>query len=348
MRRPKISIIIPVYNGSHYIDRCLNSILLQKLEEFEIIIINDGSTDNSLEILSKYNIDHRVKILTQKNKGASYSRNFGIEKATGEYIAFIDIDDYISSDMYYKMYKSAIDNNSDIVCCSFIEKIGDINNRFEDLLMGSNLLIGYEIKDVYLNNITKDIHISGLALWNKIFKKSFLEKYILRIREDKVLGEDREFISRALMKADIISNVNEPLYFYTKENENSITSEISINKVRQYLLERKEISDFINSNIKSQKKISEFFVINNKKIYYKLIDYCIKQISSNNNIFNSYKSIKVILELDEMKNVVNSELEVSNFSKLFNWIYKMKCYLVCYMLLIIKSKIIKNEGCLKL
>ena len=118
----KVSIIIPCYNSKKYIERCLNSILKDKLKEKEIILINDGSTDNTLEIIEEYSKKNKdIKIINQKNKGQSISRNNGLKEAKGKYIAFVDSDDWVEKDYFYKLYNFAEKNNSDYIYCDYYE-----------------------------------------------------------------------------------------------------------------------------------------------------------------------------------------------------------------------------------
>ncbi len=111
----KVSVIVPVYNVEKYLEECIESLINQTLTDIEIICINDGSTDNSLKILEELQKkDNRIKIINQKNSGVSSARNNGIENATGEYIGFVDSDDWIDSDYYEKLYNTAKKYNSDI------------------------------------------------------------------------------------------------------------------------------------------------------------------------------------------------------------------------------------------
>ena len=114
--RPKVSIIVPIYNSEKFMDKCINSILNQTLKEIEIILVNDGSTDRSEFICKKYeNIDNRIKLISKKNGGVSSSRNYGVSIANGEFITFVDSDDFIEIDMCEKLYTAAIENHCDIV-----------------------------------------------------------------------------------------------------------------------------------------------------------------------------------------------------------------------------------------
>ena len=115
----KVSIIVPCYNVEKYIDRCLLSLINQTLKEIEIILINDGSTDRTDEIIQKYLNDNRIKYFKRTNHGIGNTRNFGLKEATGEYIGFVDSDDYIELNMIELLYKKATEKNLDIVVCDF-------------------------------------------------------------------------------------------------------------------------------------------------------------------------------------------------------------------------------------
>ena len=119
---PKISIIVPVYNVEKYIAKCLKSLTLQTLQGIEIIIVNDGSLDRSIDIIEKYVKENptKIKYYEKKNGGLSTARNYGLEYATGEYIAFLDSDDYVEINMYEEMYNLAKKENADMVECDFI------------------------------------------------------------------------------------------------------------------------------------------------------------------------------------------------------------------------------------
>lgn len=112
---PKVSVIIPIYNASAFLNECLDSILGQTLRQIEVICVDDGSTDNSLEILHQYQQkDYRVQVLTQKNQGAGAARNLGLAQASGEYLSFLDADDFFEKDMYEVAYQAACDNQADV------------------------------------------------------------------------------------------------------------------------------------------------------------------------------------------------------------------------------------------
>lgn len=118
--RPKISVIVPIYNAELYLEQCIESVLNQTLRDIELLLIDDGSTDNSFLICEKYKKrDNRIQLYTNKNVGQGLERNFGIKKSTGEYIAFLDSDDQYKENMLEKLYQRAIETNADICCICF-------------------------------------------------------------------------------------------------------------------------------------------------------------------------------------------------------------------------------------
>ena len=122
----KISVIVPVYNIEHYIEECIKSILNQTFKEFELLLVDDGSTDSSLNICRGYEKkDNRIKVIHKKNGGLSDARNVGIEKACGKYICFIDGDDFIANDTLENMYNLILKNNSQIAVCNMVRYYED-------------------------------------------------------------------------------------------------------------------------------------------------------------------------------------------------------------------------------
>ena len=124
----EVSVIIPVYNAEKYLEKCIESVVNQTLKDIEIILINDGSTDGSEEICKKYLSDERVIYYSKENEGLAAARQDGIERASGEYIGFVDSDDWVEPDMYEKMYAAAKSNNSDVVYCNGL--VNEDGHRF--------------------------------------------------------------------------------------------------------------------------------------------------------------------------------------------------------------------------
>ncbi len=204
----KVSVIVPVYNVEEYLSTCLDTLVNQTLKDIEIIIVNDGSPDNSQEIIKKYEKEYKcIKAYKKVNGGLSDARNYGIKKAQGEYIAFVDSDDYVNTTMYEKMYKKAKNGNYDMVVCDLNYVY---NNRIERAY--SNIKNDTtEIKKAMLN-----IYPSA---WNKIYKKKLFNDIEFK---KGVWFEDVEFMYRLLPKIKNIGVVNEPFYQYL-QRDGSIT-----------------------------------------------------------------------------------------------------------------------------
>ncbi len=199
----KVSIIIPIYNTEEYLSECLNSIINQTLKDIEIILVNDGSSDDSGKICDEYALkDKRIKVIHQKNLGVSYARNRGIEKAQGEYIYFVDSDDYlINNDFLENAYNTAIKKESDIVVVAwdvlFCEKF-NVNN------------------------------LSWFATWNGFIKRKFLNNNKIYFPEKLNRSEDAIFSFKLLSLTDKITNSNDTKYFYRKRKEQATQKKIEL------------------------------------------------------------------------------------------------------------------------
>ncbi len=213
----KISIIIPVYNVNAYLQECLESILNQDLKEIEVICINDGSTDNSLEILKNYQKkDSRIIIINQENKGQGEARNAGIEAGKGEYLFFVDPDDYIEGNTLSKVYSFAKENNSDIVWFdyrTFNEYSGEVKEKkFPEYL---------SLKKQEAKELNKIFPATSYPVWNRIFKTDFIKKNHIKFPKTKTF-EDGIFSTIATItnkRTDYI-----PLFVYCyRERAGSIT-----------------------------------------------------------------------------------------------------------------------------
>ena len=219
-----ISVIIPVYNVEKYIKQCLESILIQTYQDFEIICVDDGSTDNSLEILKQYaQKDSRFKILTRENGGAGLARNAGLEIASGKYIQFIDSDDWIEKNMFETMVQTAESNNADIVVCSS-RKVDDFGNITET--KNPNFPINLDKapinKPFNYNEYSDDFFsICGVIVWNKLYSRNLIEKNHLRFH--KLIGpEDICFTCMAEVCANTIVVLNDEFINYRFNRPQSV------------------------------------------------------------------------------------------------------------------------------
>lgn len=203
MKQELISIILPVYNVSKYLEECMKSIINQTYKNIEIIVVNDGSTDESDYICEKYKkLDNRIKVIHQKNQGLSAARNTGLNYCKGEYISFIDSDDYVKPDFIEKLYKSIKENNTNISVCGYTDLYTDNTLKSAGISEYNELHTGKKfLKDRGLNTV----------VWNKMYDASIWEK--LRFDVGK-LHEDLFIMHKIMYNEDIVSVVKEDLYIH--------------------------------------------------------------------------------------------------------------------------------------
>ena len=230
MSNIKVSVIVPVFNVESYLNESLDSILNQTLKDIEIICINDGSTDNSLDILENYaKKDKRIKIISKENEGQGVARNVGLDNAQGEYISFVDSDDFIKKDMLEKLYNKAENNNLDLVMCKVSSFDNETHEVDDDLWYYSLKCFDGFKKDVFNNLDTKKFTDSiSVTPYNKLYKRSFIETNNIRF-PNKYIFEDEVFFYNVYLKAKRISLVDENLYYYRTNRKGSTVSKSSDN-----------------------------------------------------------------------------------------------------------------------
>lgn len=221
----KVSVLIPVYNASEFLDDAFDCLLNQTFTDFELICVNDGSTDDSLRILNEYATkDSRVKVIDKENGGCGSARNRALEEATGEYVYFFDPDDILEKNTFKLAYDNAIKNNSDVVIfkANIFDKEG-ISNR--QIFFYYNKTIEKEKFD----NLTKDdvkdyILQGGYAPWSKLYRKEFLDSYDDFKFDLGLAFDDVPFHVKTLLRAKRLSFINKYLYHYRVDNVNSVNS----------------------------------------------------------------------------------------------------------------------------
>lgn len=249
---PKISVIIPIYNVEEYLPQCLNTLIKQTLFDLEFICIDDGSTDNSFKILQRYaNKDSRIKIISQTNHGQGFARNRGINAAAGEYIGFVDPDDWVELNMYEELYNLAKEYQADIAECNYEHHIENNSNKIEKIVGNIKILtISKDFNDSeklrpwqFIPEVLLINHPNS-ALWNKIYKKSFLTSNQIYFADGR-FAEDNPFIIHCRICNPLNVQCNKILYHYRHRNGSAvnITSNnrfdffTAVQKIKQLLVQ---------------------------------------------------------------------------------------------------------------
>jgi glycosyltransferase involved in cell wall biosynthesis len=228
----KISVIVPVYNVEKYLKRCVDSILNQIYKNLQIILVDDGSKDGSGKICDEYaKKDHRITVIHQENSGVSDARNAGLDISIGDYIGFIDSDDYVNERMYEELLKSSVEKQADIAICRYINFSGE---RVAIIEKSDDVKIVYTANQALENLHSSDGEVYML-IWNKLYRKELFNG--LRYPSGKI-NEDEFVTYKVLSKANQIVMLQKALYYYYK-NANSITTN------NQYLLSKAAFEAFI-------------------------------------------------------------------------------------------------------
>ena len=297
---PKLSIIVPIYNVEKYLPRCIESILNQTFREFELILINDGSTDNCKEICEKYKkIDSRIIVVNKKNGGVSSARNFGIDISRGEYIGFVDPDDFIDANMYEILFNTANSYNSDMVICDYY-KVSEYDiKKYEEIQLNNKGIIVENINNIDAIERILTVGEKFIVAWNKIYKRRLFEN--LRYNEGMIY-EDEFLAHRILYRCNKVSIINSSLYYYVQRKGSIVNSTFSSKKFdKVYAI--KDRVDFlkdkgiVNLIYKAEKSFIDYFVWNYFVGYQRLenIEYELKRLKKEfNSVFYRILDNKLI------------------------------------------------------
>ena len=241
MRTPLISVIIPVYNVEKYLHRCLDSVIAQTYQNLEIICVDDGNVDDSGKICDQYAVrDARIKVIHQENQGLSAARNRGLDAAEGEYIAFVDSDDYILEDMYKKMLDKLLDYSVDLCVCQWQYEFSDgrqvvKRKNIDPTIYGRKASLEFA-RFLYRGNYENGVVV---AAWNKLYRRALLDK----IRFEGRIHEDEAFCGRIMAKNISVYVMEEQFYVYAQNGDSLTNKPFSANKFffLDVLAERREL-----------------------------------------------------------------------------------------------------------
>ena len=320
----KVSIIIPVWGVEQYIGKCLDSLVNQKLEDIEIIVVNDGSPDNSQKIIDEYvkKYPDKVKSYIKENGGQGSARNYGIEVSTGEYIGFVDSDDFVELDMFEKLYNKAKQDKSDIVVCGSYNVSEDYSKKE---------------KDVFVNNYDTDLEnvlFGKMAVWNKIYKRNIIIDNKITFKE-KVWYEDLAFTLKAIINSSKFSFIDESLYDYLIR-QGSTMNNSNVERNLEILQAFDDVLEYIQQT-KKQKymEMIEFLAIDHiyvsaivrvlraeadNKLKHDVIDKLINYMEKN---FPNFKENKYINTLSRNRKTIYNLITLKQYW-LVNLIFKLK------------------------
>ena len=299
-----ISVIIPIYNVENYISRCLDSVINQTYKKIEIICVDDGSPDNSIKILKEYEEkDNRIRIIRQENKGLSGARNTGIKNSKGEYIFFLDSDDWLPLNSLELLYEDILLNKSDI-------SVGNLTKVY----LKKNREIGlknleknnYSLKNYLEYSINKKNFTANVV--NKLYKTKIIIKNQILFKE-KILYEDFLFTIQYFIYCEKISVIEEVVYYYFLERENSIVNTVSKRDLEAFL-NVIEIENFLIKNNQKEILNSKYF---QNYIFEWLLSATISKLFKNGDI----KSIEMIYESIKNNKIFKKYYDLYQKNKIF-------------------------------
>ena len=341
----KVSVIVPIYNVEKYLERCIISLINQTFSNIEIIALNNGSTDKSLDILNYYAYkDKRIRVISNKNIGVSKSRNIGIKEAKGEYIVFVDSDDWIDSNMIEILHGTISDNNCDLAMCTYVREFSDHSKEKVFDLPAISIYEGNQIKSELLRKLVGPIgyelsnpeYLDALGtVWAKMYKASMVKENCLCFIDLSEIGsgEDTLFNIYAFNKVNKVILLNKPMYHYWRGNENSITSRYIPNFVEK----RRNYFKYMKMFIKENNLSSEYETALNNRICTSVLGMGLLECSKSNKIptINKIRNIKEILNEDYI-DAAYRNLQLKYFSmhwRVFYFFNKYKLSLPSYLMI---------------
>lgn len=243
--KPKVSIILPIYNTAEYLEKCLESILGQTYKELEIICVDDGSTDGSELILDRFAAkDNRIKAIHKKNGGESSARNAGISVMTGEYVGFMDCDDWVESDMYQSLVWAAVNYKVDLVASTWYFDEADISMKVLNQKAVSREVFGREKLLHYIYE--RDAYRGFAYLWDKLYKRDLFydnEGKLFLFDEDLMLGGDVLYLAKLACNAQSAFYIDEAYYHYNQRNTSGCHT-LDLNKREDWITAYKRLINY--------------------------------------------------------------------------------------------------------
>lgn len=312
-----ISVIVPIYNVEKYLDRCVDSIINQTYKNLEIILVDDGSPDNCPQMCDDYaKIDNRIKVVHKENGGLSDARNVGMKVATGEYVSFIDSDDYISLDFYETLLETIVDNDSDIVECGVVKFYEDNNfDEYSDDLKVTN----YDTLDGLEGLINENPFKQHV--WNKLYKSNIALDISYAVGK---LNEDEFWTYQIFGKAKKVTRINKTMYYYFQRGSSIMGNGYNIRRL-----------DALEGKMNRQAYIEKNFPTLATKAKVDLYGSCMFAYQSVLKFMSGKdkkKAIKIIKDYQNRCKLTNDEINsITDSSRKYYKLAKLNFYLCCKM-----------------
>lgn len=296
-----VSIIVPVYNAERVLVRCLDSILTQSYSHIEVLLVNDGSTDQSGDICHHYaKLDQRVKVIQQKNAGPSAARNTGIQAASGTYIQFVDADDFIERDMTKELVL-AVRNQAELVICGY--KSVMFPSKDGEVVLPSITGLYDKSKFLeYFGELYQDIIIP--SIWNKLYDKKTITKYLIRFTENVSMGEDLLFNLAFIGQCSHVYLLEKPLYNYVTSDNESLSRAFNMNFIQNQDMLYDEVKRFL---IEQDRYTDQNVTSLNKT-------YAIAVVNGLNNLFHTQSHLTPIEQKKTIRQVISKNSVQKNLS----------------------------------
>ena len=334
-----VSIIVPIYNVEKYIEKCIESIIKQTYANLEIILINDGSVDNSEIKYKKYLNDKRIKEIKQKNQGLSGARNTGIKAAKGDYIMFVDSDDWIDEKCVEYCIKELEKKQLDIVIFPYVKEYGNYF-KLQKLFSEKRIFQKNEIQELLLKKLlgklskNNPLELENLnTAWGKLYKASKIKNK--EFIDTKIIGtEDCWFNIETFFECEQIQYIENCFYHYRKEDKNSLTRKYNINLFEQWC----RLYEYMENFIKNKKLDGSFYEALNDRIIINLISLILNILNSDLTFLEQYRELNKLLNYSIYEDKFQ-KFEIKKFS------IKWKFFFLCArkkrsLLILILSKIV--------
>lgn len=342
-KQGKVSVIIPVYNGEKYLNETLETIRNSTFTNLEIVIVNDGSTDLSLEICQEHaKRDPRIVIECKKNGGIAAARNTGLNIATGDWIAFCDQDDYVDTHMYEKLYNRVVEDQSDLAICGMgklIDNVLEPVEIFDDAVLERNDILEYAIYPILFDGYFMQINDSpkrkkmGNHIWKCLISKKVVDHEGLRFKKFIDFEDDRTFLLDVLSASSKVSLLKECLYYWRVNLLSETYRKKHIYNIEVKMMDYRKYEENLLKKIKMTKEMQDkYFNQENCNNYIKMIEneygnrkktFLEKRRWLKNNIYNEKFQVSIIERKQLKKNVIKKRIVL--------WLLERKCLTLAYL-----------------